>query len=375
MELWPFPITRIAITEAQISTGEPCKSQLLTLFQIPERSRSPAHRPWTHWLGGFAIPNAITLTANGTVNVNSDTTTLNGAIDGAGSLTKTGNGTLSLFGTNTYFGSTTISNGRLNANSTIHSPAAGVVVNSGATLGGTGTITANTVTINGTLNPGNSIGTLNVVGPVTLNSSSNYLVEFDAANCDLLNVAGSVTIQPGASVTLQDDQFIANPTVYPIITATSPISGTFTTLNNSYLFLTAQLSYSVADQVLLILNRKSFASGLPSNAPFNALSVGLALDQVNPFSGSDLGNIVSDLMLATSQNELIHDLLQMQPSQLKALGVSATNTTMQMHAMIANHADSYFKTPCSLSDRKKWEVWIDALGNFSHQSQLRGVLK
>ena len=290
-------------------------------------------------------------------------------------LTKTGLGTLVLSGSNSYSGPTTISNGRLNVNGTINSPAAGVVVNSGATLGGTGTITANIVTINGTLNPGNSIGTLNVVGPVTFNSSSNYLVEFDAAHCDLLNVTGSVTIDPGASVTLQADQMIANNTVYPIITVTSPpISGTFTSLNNPYLFLTAQLSYASVNQVLLLLSRNTFASVLPSNAPSNAIATGGALDQVNPLGGSDLDNIVGDLMLTTSLDVIIHDLLQMQPSQIKALGVSETNTTVQLHSIIAEHAGSYIKTACTIESRKKWSAWGDLFGVFSHQSMLHGEL-
>ncbi len=386
--------------------------------------------------GGILIPNPIVLSLGATVNVNANTTTLSGAINGGGGLLVTGGGKLVLSGTNSYSGGTTISgvstlegttsslqgaitdngelffnqstsgtfngtvsglgffekfgsgtvtltganssgfaiifNGGLKVNGTFSSTTT-FDVEAGTTLSGVGTITANPILINGNLQPGNSIGTMNMAGPVTLGSSSNYLVEFNGTNCDLLNVTGSVTIQPGASVTLQVDQIVANSTVYPIITATSPISGTFTTFNNPSHFLNAQLSYS-ANQVLLLLSRKSFASILPNNAPSNAIAVGLALEQVNPSGGSDLDNIVNLLMMSTSSDVIIHDLLQMQPSQLKALGVSATNTTMQMHSMIADHANSYLKTRCSLWGRKKWEVWTDVFGNFSHQSKLRGEM-
>lgn len=92
-----------------------------------------------------------------------------------GGLTKIGNGALYLNGANTYTGPT--------------------VVNAGL-LGGTGTI-AGSVTVNsgGGLAPGNSIGTLTVVGNVTLNANSTNVFEVDGttpAN-DQVIAAGSVT--------------------------------------------------------------------------------------------------------------------------------------------------------------------------------------
>jgi len=66
---------------------------------------------------GFSTSRNITLTANGTFQIDYGTMTLNGAITGAGTLTKTGSsGILILTGTNSY-GGTTVSAGTLQGNS------------------------------------------------------------------------------------------------------------------------------------------------------------------------------------------------------------------------------------------------------------------
>jgi uncharacterized protein with beta-barrel porin domain len=60
--------------------------------------------------------------------------------------------------------SATVQSGLLSVNGMLTSPT--VTVNAGATLGGTGTIVGNVVN-NGTVAPGNSIGTLNITGNYT----------------------------------------------------------------------------------------------------------------------------------------------------------------------------------------------------------------
>ena len=91
---------------------------------------------------------AVTLGANPTVTVSANTLTVAGAISGSGyGLTKAGAGTLTLSGSNTYSGSTTVSGGALNLsnqyalqNSTLTSGGAGLVfdqsVSGNFTLGG-----------------------------------------------------------------------------------------------------------------------------------------------------------------------------------------------------------------------------------------------
>ena len=117
------------------------------------------------------------------------------------SLTKSGGGSLTLSGTNTYTGATLVGSGKLLVNG---STTSATTVASGATLGGSGTV-SNSVTINsgGTVAPGTSPGILNS-GDVSLQSGSIFRVELNGTNVgtqyDQLNVTGTVTI--GSSVTL-----------------------------------------------------------------------------------------------------------------------------------------------------------------------------
>lgn len=128
----------------------------------------------------------------------------NGTAGGTGTrnLTKTGNGTLVLAGSNnTYNGDTVVAagtlvvNGVLTANVTTNPV---ISVSAGATLGGNGTINR-AVNVSGTLSPGNSPGILNT-GNLTLAGNSTFVLELNgttpgngASNHDQVNVTGGVT--------------------------------------------------------------------------------------------------------------------------------------------------------------------------------------
>ncbi len=175
---------------------------------------------------GAAVSNVV-LTVNGT-----GTTTFNGVIqDGTGggtlALTKSGSGTLAIFGTHTYTGNTLITGGKLSVNHSLASPlvnvgagatldasasTAGYAVGAGKTLMGSGTVLGTLVMqAGGNLNPGDpavntGIGTL-TVGSLTLGASS--ILNFDMASSssgDLINILnnnGLVINGPAGSVALQ----------------------------------------------------------------------------------------------------------------------------------------------------------------------------
>jgi autotransporter-associated beta strand protein len=100
--------------------------------------------------------------------------TYSGVMSGTGSLVKQNTGTLILTGANTYTGGTTVSSGTLSVSGASPTGFGNVLVSSGATLMGTGTINGQ-LTVAGILKPGNSPGYLAATNTVTMNAGSIYM--------------------------------------------------------------------------------------------------------------------------------------------------------------------------------------------------------
>lgn len=134
-------------------------------------------------------------------------------------------GTAAIDGT-ASFGTIHIDGGRLigRAHSTI---LGNVDVAEAATFGSAGTVNGN-VTVNGTLSPGASPGTMTVNGNLALNAGSNMLFEFTPTISDALVINGSLTIRDGARLTMTGDRPFA-PGAYKLVQASGGITGTFGT--------------------------------------------------------------------------------------------------------------------------------------------------
>ena len=137
-----------------------------------------------------------------------------GPIDSSFSLTKNGSGTLTLAGTNSYAGITSVSAGSLLVNGSLSSST--VSITGTGILGGTGTV--DNVTNSGIINPGStgSPGILNVAGNLTLEPGT-LVLDLAAAGSDSINIPNNTssvdingatlslnvsTITPGESFTI-----------------------------------------------------------------------------------------------------------------------------------------------------------------------------
>jgi len=192
---------------------------------------------------------------DGTLTIDrAGTLVLGGTISGAGAFSQIGSSNTTLTSINTYTGATTVNAGILSVNGSIASSSL-TTVNAGGTLGGNG-IVGNTIINDGTLAPGNSIGTLTVQGSLVFTAASSYMVEVSPANADRVNVTGAATLG-GATV---NASFAAGTYVakqYTIINAIGGVSGTFGAQVNTNLpaGFHSSLSYDANDAYLnLALN-------------------------------------------------------------------------------------------------------------------------
>lgn len=140
---------------------------------------------------------------------------ISGPVSGTNDLVKSGPGTLTLAGTNTFTGFVTVSNGvlALDTNASLASPF--IELKSGAlldaskkpafvlaanqTVSGNGAVVG-TTTVGGTFAPGSFIGTLTVTGAVTLAGGGKLVCELDSTNSapgihnDVVNITGGLTV-------------------------------------------------------------------------------------------------------------------------------------------------------------------------------------
>ncbi len=151
-----------------------------------------------------------------------------GMLSGDGTLGKRGDSTVTLTGNSTFTGNTVVEAGRLINNGALLGQTS---VGTGSTLGGNGTF--GSLQVQGTIAPGNSIGTLNVVNDYVQSTGSTYEVEVNPdGSSDLIDVGGTATIESNATVAvslypLDASTRFFNAQTFTILTAADGIDGVF----------------------------------------------------------------------------------------------------------------------------------------------------
>jgi autotransporter-associated beta strand protein len=136
----------------------------------------------------------ITLNAASTVSTKPGSTggnlKLTGPISGDGGLTITGQYRLTLEGSNSYNGGTTLKGSTLLVNNASGSgTGSGLVTVDGGVLGGTGTIGGSVHVNTGAIAPGASVGTLTIDGDLTLSSGAS--LNFELGSPGIAHVGGT----------------------------------------------------------------------------------------------------------------------------------------------------------------------------------------
>lgn len=260
-----------------------------------------------------------------------------GRMSGTGSLTKLNAGNLTLTGTNSFTGSTTVSSGMLTVNGSL---ASGVTVGESGALAGVGTISG-VVNIAGALAPGatdsNSIGTLTVRNNVTFAPGSVFRVDANSSGrADRLDATGSLAIDGATMEVVADPSGNWQPnTSYTVMTAGRGVRGEFLDVTTDLAFLTPSLSYG-ANEVALTLTRNDVGfSSVARNS--TQLATARYLQSVDSRSGTSNNVVRAVTQSSASQARSLFE--QVSGAELAGLSRMSKENTTKLFDVVASRGD------------------------------------
>ncbi len=287
--------------------------------------------------------------------------TFNGSITAiVGTLAKQGTGLVNLINTNTIGGLTTISEGTLAVNGLLDG-VGDLTVASLGNLQGEGTISKD-VTIFGSLSPGNSIGTIHLIGDQVFAAGSTLINELNSTISDLVDITGSLSILAGSNLELllEPSNYEA-PFSVKLVQTTTGITGTFTNVNASLPLFDGNVVYSPNAITL----QGDFVPVFTLVNTGNAGAVAKCIQDLPKPIGSDLLFIVNELRNIPTEKQLENAVIQMQPSALTALSISLQNQLFYLKNAIYNHLEDD-QNLCH-NNESNWKLWGSVFSGFSNQ--------
>ncbi len=287
------------------------------------------------------------------------------SITGSGSVEVEGLGVLVLSGDSTYTGPTTVKEGVLLVNGSIIT--SDFTVEDGAVLGGSGF--TGSIAVYGGLKPGNSSGILSVNGDVNLYTGSAYVVSVDANGVSDLIVSGIIDIEPGVPLNLELLPGFLNSidSLVPIM-QDNTINGVFSAVATGSSWVSAEVSY-LPDGVYLSMSVRPFSDlGLRGNS----LSVGNAIDTTVSSGNSELNSIAESLFLLPD-DEINSALNQMHPALFKGLIVAQENNIVKIQSSLGvrmeNELDIIHCPAACSKEKQPFHLWMDSFGDNLQQKE------
>jgi autotransporter-associated beta strand protein len=303
---------------------------------------------FTETIGGLIGSGTVVLDGTLVVDQDVDTTFSGNFTDGllaaTDELRKSGTGLLNLTGASDFAGTVTAAEGTLAINGSMANAA--IFVEAAGRLQGNGTLGSLTVT--GTLAPGNSIGHLIVAGDLTFVAGSTYEVEITPTTGDLTSAGGDIFINGGTVSVLAGAGTYSPLTDYLILESGGSVTGTFAGVTSNLAFLDPTLVYS-ADEVHLQMRRNDILFSDAARTP-NQVAVSGALQSLGSGALYDAILVQSVDGARTAYDALSGEIYASTPAVLAQQGDRLRVAMLDADAAAANG----------------FGLWADAKAGHSH---------